>query len=51
MIQTTVPLVPITYFTSVLATAAVAALDTTPHGWLSALVALAGVAVVKAVTR
>jgi hypothetical protein len=35
----------------VLATASATALDTTPHGWFSALVALAGVAVIKAVTR
>jgi len=51
VIQTTAPLVPITYFANVLTTAAAAATDTTPHGWLSALVALAGVAVVNAVTR
>lgn len=49
--MTTVPLVSLTYMNATAATALVALLDTSARGWVSALVAVAGVLAVKVSAR
>ena len=43
--------VPLTYFNAIAATALVASIDTSVHGWVSTLVAIAGVFAVKVAAR